>query len=248
MSKPRRRKPRQRPQPPLPQLGHYVLSFQAPDGSMQDPPIPLDQRLTDAELHELVDGVHAKLKARQSKEATIRLAKTGEPDSSPLDVPKFLNHSTVCRGPAADTGPSLQGDNSSGTPPSDSREATPRVEAKLTGVEPKDILVALSAHTGESMSPEEADRVLAANGIPPAQVRADARQPPSPLPNTPQRAPAIPSPDSDDGWGDAAGAIIYRSLCLSTGAFLVGGFLILGGWAALKVLPWLELVLSGQSG
>ena len=29
---------------------------------------------------------------------------------------------------------------------------------------------------------------------------------------------------------------------------LVGGFLILGGWAALKVLPWLELVLSGQSG
>jgi hypothetical protein len=61
MSKPRRRT---RARPPLPPIGSYVLLFQAPDGTLHDPPVPLDQRLTDDELKEVVHAVHAKLKAR----------------------------------------------------------------------------------------------------------------------------------------------------------------------------------------
>jgi DNA-binding XRE family transcriptional regulator len=63
MSKPRRRT-RPRPRAPLPPIGSYLLLFQAPDGTLHDPPIPLDQRLTDDELKEVVHAVHAKLRAR----------------------------------------------------------------------------------------------------------------------------------------------------------------------------------------
>lgn len=66
---PKRRKPPRSPRraPPLPSVGRYVLAFQSADGSMQDPPVPLDQRLTDAELRELVEAVQAKIISRAEK-------------------------------------------------------------------------------------------------------------------------------------------------------------------------------------
>jgi hypothetical protein len=104
----------------------------------------------------------------------------GDPESHARHLTKCLlrqqQNSTVCRSPAADTGPSLQGDNSSGPPPSDSREATPRVEAKVPAnplpsaadleahiarrSDPKAMLLAFAARTGQTISPEEADEIL----------------------------------------------------------------------------------------
>jgi hypothetical protein len=53
---------------------------------------------------------------------------------------------------------------------------------------------------------------------------------------------------AEDTWGDAAASLVYRGLCVLTGGFLGGAGLMFGGWAALKLLPWLEAVLSGNSG
>jgi hypothetical protein len=223
MSKPRR-KPRKPPQPPLPPLGHYVLAYQAPDGTMCDPPIPLDQRLTDAELRQLVEAVQTKVKQKTVNHADELPGgikqETSSPDLSNLPADQMTARSGSVHGPAT------------------------------TGIEPEDIMAALvrsPAYKGPPMSPEEADRVLAANGIPPAPTAADAKSPshaPAPEPEV-SSITAGGTPPPEDGWGYAAGSLIYRGLCLFTAAMLVGAGVILGSWAALKTLPWLEAVLSG---
>jgi hypothetical protein len=73
MSKPRR-KPRKRPSPPLPAVGRYVLAFEAPDGSLHDPPIPPDQRITDDELKDIVRAAWNKLIQRYSAAGTVNRA------------------------------------------------------------------------------------------------------------------------------------------------------------------------------
>jgi hypothetical protein len=204
MSKPRRK--RKRPFSRLPKVGRYVLSYQDQDGKMHDPPIPLDQRLTDDELRELVEAVQAKVQQRIVNRA----------DEPPSGI-KLETHYPDPSNPPAD-----QMTAHSGT----------------VGVEPKDIGAALArspAYSGPPISEEEIDRVLAGNGIAPAE-------PSSPIPAANRKA-ATPAPVAGDSWGDAAGLLVYRGLCLFTGASLCGAGVIVGGWLTLKALPCLQAIL-----
>jgi hypothetical protein len=116
---------------------------------------------------------------------------------------------------------------------------------KQRSVEPQDIGAALArskAYTGPPMSDEEIDRVLAGNGIPPApDARAATGAPPVSEPQKPSETTI----SAEDGWGDAVATLIYKGLCLFTGACLLGAGVILGGWGTLKALPWLETALFG---
>jgi hypothetical protein len=81
-----------------------------------------------------------------------------------------------------------------------------------------------------------------------APAAIPAEKPTSAAPVSEPRKLSKPAMAADDGWGDAAATLIYRGVCLVAGAGLCGAGLILGGWAALKALPLLESVLTGQSG
>jgi len=243
------RKPKRQSSPQL-RVGHYVFAFRDSDGRLRE--------ATDAEMNTLVTQSQiVERDAQQPPGVTINQA-----DELPGGVRlEEAIQSAECRC------------QSGGPAPCPVHPAPPRAEAKQwvnppelaaaiqatkeRPVEPKDIGAALArspAYTGPPVSEEEIDRVLAGNGIPPAPDTKAAAAVPAPEPQkTMDNAPAPPQvrrpldAAAEDGWADAAATLIYKGLCLFTGATLCGAGVILGGWAAVKALPWLEALLSGQS-
>jgi hypothetical protein len=160
---------------------------------MHDPPIPLDQRLTDAELRELVDGIQEKLNGRQAVEpgreppgikpemasAAVIAAQTFVDKSDretelrgSLEVerrsvqPKVGGSSPSCAAnsmPATDIGLCANGAGS------DNREVA---EEPITAAiaEVKATMAKIAANAADPMSDEMADRIFATNGIPPASA------------------------------------------------------------------------------
>jgi hypothetical protein len=220
MAKPRRKS--KSGKPPVPPVGRYVLYYQAPDGTPHDPPIPLDQRLTDNELRELVNGIQAKLKARQSKAAapgiTFDMA-----DELPGGI-KLKESAPAVAAPSITVG----------------GRARKCFKPGDIGAE----IAKLAAYSGPSVSKEEIDQALAADEMP---LPHGAATPPTAIHSPPDRKPlpsCARSAVAEDGWADAAATIVYKGLSLFTGACVCGAGVILGGWAALKSLPWLATVLG----
>jgi hypothetical protein len=232
----RRRKPR--PPPPVPALGHYVLAYQAADGSMQDPPIPLDERLTDAELRELVDGIQAKLAARQSHTTSCNhiFSQATEIYDGMIRIKdasctycglKAAVNSTVSRTLAADTSGGPLAENLSRSPTfgepnacaeasASSGEATPRVDDLKSTIAS---IWATVARGPSAIAPEEASAPPVKAVSPPPQA-------------TPER--------SDDTWWEAVETLLYRGACLLVGGLLLGAGTVIGGISMLKALKnWL---------
>jgi hypothetical protein len=247
MSKPARRKPRKSVAPPLPPIGHYVLAFQAPDGTLQPPPIPLDQRFTDAELREVVEAVQAKLLGKLDGTAKepyefARMAPSYGP--KPLDDAETgaAPASTASRTLGADTSASPSAESSSDGGLEPPREATPRVEktmeAALGRLAEK---IPFGPLTPPRMTKEEADSILEANGIPPAAKRETIDVQRMPLATKGPSQTEGSAPQSDGEW---AASMIYRALCLFSGASLIGCGIVVGSYGALKMLPTLDAFLG----
>jgi hypothetical protein len=103
----------------------------------------------------------------------------------------------------------------------------------------------------QPMTEEQMDKVLAANGIPPAP----AREPQKSAETAPARvaaekalpssaSPVPPPMPAEAGWGEAAVSLAYLGLCVLAGGFLGGAGIIFGGWTALEAIPLLKALLS----
>jgi hypothetical protein len=123
---PKRKRESRKPEPPpLPQVGKYVFAFEAPDGTIHDPPVPLDQRMTDDELAMVAKAAFGLAHEKLRKQFETALQPSNDADEPDWTHPIHSEFSTVPCSPAADTGQRPAGKDSSRA----NGEVTPRVEA-----------------------------------------------------------------------------------------------------------------------